>query len=129
MTGALLSGCGGLPSGGTPSSSAPAGGALHLRVEITSDVDTAAELSVDIDANEPQQLEKTNASLPFDTQFDVPTNTPFPLRGFSVEATAAPGSEWIECRVTLDGQVAAEDRATGPGATATCSKQLRLGPQ
>lgn len=125
----LLAGCGVLPGGGddTPSQTS---GTLLIEIIVTSDVDPAARVEVDVDAREDlQQSDDENVPLPFSQQFEVSTNVPFPLTGVSAEAEAAPDATWIECQVLLDGEVIVEDRAEGSGATADCSKELRIGPQ
>lgn len=124
-----LSGC----AGGAGSPGAPGAGsadAMRVEVEVTSDAPTAASLRVKLDARaDPQLVEQQEPALPYEQAFEVPLDRPFPLDGTSVEAVAADGATWISCRITLDGSVVAEDRATGSGAAALCEKKLRLGPQ
>lgn len=127
-----LSGCaGGAGSSGSPGT--PWGGsadAMRVEVEVTSDAPTAASLRVKLDARaDPQLVEKQQPALPYEQTFEVALDRPFPLDGTSIEAVAADGATWISCRITLDGTVVAEDRATGAGAAALCEKKLRLGPQ
>lgn len=125
-----LVGCSALPWGADDSSPTSSAGLMLVEVAIRSDVDTAAQVDIDVDTiDDPQRVEDENVTLPFAEQFDVSTAKPFPLRGVTVEATATPDARWIECEVSLDGDVIAKDRAEGPGATATCTKELRLGPQ
>lgn len=124
-----LAGCGVLPGSGGDAPTQTSG-TLLVEIMVSSDVDTAARIEMDVDAREdPQQSDDENVPLPFRQQFEVPTNVLFPLSGVSVEATAAPDATWIDCQILLDGEVIVEDRAKGSDATAGCSKELRLGPQ
>ena len=49
--------------------------------------------------------------------------------GTSVEAAADSSADWMPCRVSLDGDVVAEQRADDPGAVALREKTPRIGPQ
>lgn len=127
-----LSGCAG--NAGSPGSPGTSWGgsadAMRVEVEVTSDAPTAASLRVKLDARaDPQLVEQQQPALPYEQTFEVPLGSPFPLDGTSIEAVATDGATWISCRITLDGSVVAEDRATGSGAAALCEKKLRLGPQ
>lgn len=123
-----LAGCGMLRSPGGPDTGTSA--AMSVEVQVTSDANTAGQRSIDVDARKsPQRVDQTDEPLPYQRQFTVPLDTPFPLRGTTVEATAAPGASWIACSITLDGDIVAERRVEGDGAIAVCEKKLTVGPQ
>ncbi len=101
---------------------------MVIEVEVDSDAPSAARMRVEVDAgNDPHRVE--DVSVPYTETFQVPLNTPFPLTGTTVEATASTEANWISCRITLDGKVVAEQRVAGAGAGAVCEKKLRVGPQ
>lgn len=126
---ALVS-CSALPSSKDGSSPSSPAGVMLVEIAIGSDVGTASQVQVDIDAREDsQRIDEQNVSLPFADQIEVSTRVPFPLKGVTVKATGASGAGWIECQVSLDGEVISEGRAEGSGATAMCTKELDLGPQ
>lgn len=123
-----MAGCGMLPSPDEPDTDTSA--VMSVEVQVTSDANTAGQLSVDVDARKsPQRVDQTDEPLPYQGQFTVPLDTPFPLSGTTVEATAAPGASWIACSITLDGAIVAERRVNGDGAIAICEKKLTVGPQ
>ncbi|WP_405097891.1 MmpS family transport accessory protein [Micromonospora sp. NBC_01412] len=130
MVAAILAGCAFLPWSGGGGQSSASSDAMVVEVEVTSDAATASQLRVVVDAREdPQRVDQHDVSLPYGERFEVSKDVPFPLTGSLVEATAGQDATWIECRIILDGEVVAENRAEGAGATAVCEKKLRRGPQ
>lgn len=122
-----LSGC---AWGGGPDGADRDAAAMTIEVEIASAAATAARVRVVIDArNEPKRVDRTEEDVPYRETFRVPLNVPFPLTGTEVEATASGDATWVSCRVTLDGEVIAEQHSEGPGSIAVCEKRLRPGPQ
>lgn len=120
--------CGGGPFGGEQADGESGG--LAVAVEVTSDTGSAARIRVEVDARkDPRRVDRADVPLPYTERFPVPLDTPFPLHGASVEAAAGAEATWIACRITLDGEVVAQQRADGAGAVAVCEKKLRIGPQ
>ena len=102
---------------------------LTVTVTVESDADTTGELSVEIDApGGGQSLREESVRLPFTRDFTVPTDTMFPLRTTHVEVEAGPTASYIECSISVDGQVVASHRAEGSAATAICDRRLQLRP-
>jgi hypothetical protein len=123
-----VTGCDSLPFGGGETTGTS--GLMAVEVEVTSDAATATGVRVEIDARDsPKRVEARDVPLPYTETFEVSMDTPFPLTGTSVEATSDAGANWISCRITLDGEVVAEERADSAGTTVFCEKKLRIGPQ
>ncbi|ORI26020.1 hypothetical protein BJI47_01055 [Rhodococcus sp. 1168] len=123
-----LTGCDSLPFGGGDSTGTS--DSMIVEVEVTSDSASATGVRVEVDArNDPERVETTDMPLPYAETFEVSLDTPFPLTGTSVEAIADAGASWISCQITMDGEIVAEERAEGAGATVFCAKKLRIGPQ
>lgn len=121
----------GQASASDPSTSSHNHGSEDLTVTVTvdSDVATSGEISVDIDSpSRSHSLREASVQLPFEQQFAMATDSPFPLRNIRVEVNAGPGATHVECSIIVDGQVVASHRAEGGLAKATCERGLRLGP-
>lgn len=117
--------------GPSNSSSSEGGGLEDLTVTITvdSDSDTSGALTVElVSPSGNQSLREDSVALPFTRDFTVPTDRIFPLRDTRVEVTAGPGASYIECSITMNGEVVASHRAEGSAAQAACDRRLRLGP-
>lgn len=114
----------------TPSSTTAAGeDDLIVTITVESDADTTGELSVNIDSpGDGQSLREDSVRLPFARDFNVPTDAMFPLRATHVEVKTGPAATYIQCTISVDGQVVATHRAEGSAATATCHRKLQLGP-
>lgn len=110
-------------------SSYTSGDAKVVTVKITSDGATSGELSVELDtANDDQSYHEASVDLPFEREFSVALDAPFPLRSTHVEVEASPDATYIECSILLDGNEVASHRAEGGQARATCDRHLQLGP-
>ncbi|MDO4718601.1 MAG: hypothetical protein Q4B08_13690 [Propionibacteriaceae bacterium] len=102
---------------------------LVVTVTVESDADTTGELSVNIGSPETaKSLREDSVRLPFTQNFSVSKRVIFPLRNARVEVKADHAASYIECRISVDGQVVATHRAVGSAATATCDRSLQLGP-
>lgn len=102
---------------------------LVVTVTVESDADTTGELSVNIGSpGTAKSLREDSVRLPFTQNFSVSKRVIFPLRATHVEVKADPAASYIECRISVDGQVVATHRAEGSAATATCDRRLQLGP-
>lgn len=102
---------------------------LLVEVTVESDAPSTGELTIEIDSpRNSQSLGEDSVDVPFKHDFAISTDVAFPLRNSRVEVDAGPDATYIECIITVNGDVVSTHRAEGATASAICDRGLRLGP-
>lgn len=105
-------------------------GSILVEVSIDSDASTASNVQIDIDARQDAQSVSLDiVDTPYQREFTVPGDMPFPLKGTRVEAHAIDGATYVTCVISYNGKEVATHRAEGDQASAVCEKELTIGPQ
>jgi hypothetical protein len=103
-----------------PAAEAPAAGST-LVYEVSGEGASASTVSyATVQGGQYGQEQATDAPLPWSKEFTV-DNGAFDFGVFSLTAQAAQGTTSISCRITLDGEVVAEQTSTGEYSVVSCS--------
>jgi hypothetical protein len=107
----------GAPIGTDPDPDGP----LRLRYSITGDGLTSDSVTHDALGGPDASVEQvSDTRVPWTENELVERGIPLNYSSVTLSAQASSDSTMITCRITLDGDVIAEDRATGPNAVVTC---------
>jgi uncharacterized protein YceK len=103
--------------------------AINVVVTIQSDADTASDVTIDVKGRKHSEtVNEPAVDLPDSKEFQVPSDTWFPLQETRAEATASPTASQISCSISYAGEVVATHVAKGASAKAICDKHFELGP-
>ena len=95
---------------------------VSLVYEVSSDAQTAANVTyMTFDRNDSGRKPVLDAEMPWSWSEEVLMNEYYPSNTYTLTAEASDESSTITCRITLDGQIIAENTASGPGAVASCT--------
>lgn len=101
---------------------APADTGRTVTYEVTSDAVTATSVTfTTMDDGEMGQEQATEATLPLTKEVQIGKAGAFSLDSFGVSAQAGPDATTISCKITVDGEVVAEQTSTGPYAMVMCN--------
>ncbi len=90
--------------------------------EVTSDAPTAGNVTyLTASSSGTGQEQVTDAPLPFTETIEVPLEGGFDYQAFSLVAQTAQGGTTISCKITVDGEVVAEQTSTGEFSVVSCS--------
>lgn len=89
--------------------------------EVESDGATASVTYSTLEGDSFGTEQANGAEVPWSTEFEIEEAGAFDLNVFTVTAQAEQGASEITCRITVDGEVIAEQTSTGEFAVVTCS--------
>lgn len=93
-----------------------------LKYEVTSDSDAVTTVTyATFDDGSYGQEMATGAELPFVKELEVTRGGPFNPQMFTLVAQASLDASTITCKISLDGEVIAEQTSTGPASVVTCA--------
>ncbi|MDR1635352.1 MAG: hypothetical protein LBS27_10640 [Bifidobacteriaceae bacterium] len=102
---------------------------IDVVITVESDAGTASSVFIDVKGRKHSEtVDEPAVDLPYTREFQVPSDTLFPLQETRVEATASPGASQISCSIRYAGEVVATHVAKGTSAKATCENQFEFGP-
>lgn len=105
-------------------------GDVFVEVTIDSVAPTVTDMQIDINARkDPDSVSLDSVDAPYEREFTIPGDVPFPLKGTRVEAHASDAATYVTCSISYNGEEVATHRADGDRATAVCEKKLTIGPQ
>lgn len=105
-----------------PAESGEAAAGSTVLYEVESDAATSQSISyATVDDGNFGQEQANGAELPWSNEVEITGGGEFDFNSFSLTAQAAQGATTITCRITVDGEVIAEQTSTGEFAVVTCS--------
>lgn len=113
---------GATPPADAAETEAPAdSGESTIVYEVTGDGGPATVSYMTAEGGNASQQQDTAAALPWSTTVTVPEAGSYDYQGFTLVAMAAGDATTITCRITVDGEVVAEQTSTGAYSIASCS--------
>lgn len=108
--------------GSSTSASGEATAGSVVLYEVESDAATAGSISyATLDDGNFGQEQANGAELPWSNEVEISEPGEFDFNSFTLTAQSAEGATEITCRITIDGEVVAEQTSTGDFAVVTCS--------
>lgn len=105
---------------GSPTEAAVGGG--NLVYEVTSDAATVASVTyLTADSSGSSTQQDADVAAPWTTEFALDDSGMFDFSVFSLVAQADASATTVSCKITLDGEIIAEQTSTGQYAVVTCS--------
>jgi len=107
----------------SPNAEAPEEATSTVVYEVTAEGSaTAGTISyTTVDDGSVGQEQATDAALPFTKEIALKGAGAFSYGSYTIVAQAAAGSTSISCKITVDGEVVAEQTSTGEYAVVTCN--------
>lgn len=91
--------------------------------EVSSDASTASSITyMTFDDGGSGQEMATDAAVPFAKEISVTRGGTFNPQMFTLSAMASQDASTISCKITLDGEVIAEQTSSGPFSMVSCMK-------
>ncbi|MCT1903591.1 hypothetical protein [Oceanobacillus sojae] len=100
-----------------------------VEVMVDSDSDYISDLTIELNTREhPESIYYESVEAPYQEEFAVSSDVPFPLTSVRVEAEASDEASEITCLILYNGEEVASHHSRGDNPRAVCEKKLQLGP-
>lgn len=102
---------------------------ILVEVIVDSDSDSISDLAIELNTRKhPESIYYESVEAPYQEEFTVSTDVPFPLTSVRVEAEASDEASEITCLILYNGEEVASHHSHGDNSRAVCKKKLQLGP-